>query len=216
MGALLRLESSERDEERKEEEEREEEVRDVRPLVGEIAWPSAACPSHRGRPSSSAPAGRRAGCRRAPTTPTTIQSNRPSWKNQRSPPPIVSPAATWSQKPNGLDGPSSTAMAARRKTSPTAIVTIADQSPPPEMRSVTKNQLEAASSNTSSGNSKSRSATTEATMATSSSTSSQKRKPSKTPPSSVSGSQPNHSRIEPKNTTNATTPLVASNPAVTK
>ena len=83
------------------------------------------------------------------------------------------------------------------------------------MRSVTKNQLDAASSSTSSGNSKSRSATADAMIAAISSTSSQKRKPSKTP-ESVSGSQPNHSRIEPRNTTNATTPLVASNPAVTK
>ena len=57
---------------------------------------------------------------------------------------MVSPAATWSQKPNGLDGPSSTAMPAMRKTRPTAIVTIALQLPPFEMRSVTKNQLETA------------------------------------------------------------------------
>src|SRR4029453_9188813 len=77
-----------------------------------------------------------------PTTAITIQSNLLSWKNQTRPPPIVRPAATWSQKPYGRDGPSSTAIAAIRKASPTAIVTIAVQSPPPEMRSVTKNQIE--------------------------------------------------------------------------
>ncbi len=77
-----------------------------------------------------------------PTSAITIQSNVPSWKNQTRPPPIVRPAATWSQKPYGRDGPSSTAIPASRKASPTAIVTIAVQSPPPEMRSVTKNQIE--------------------------------------------------------------------------
>src|SRR5207248_1425296 len=90
-----------------------------------------------------------------------------------------------------------------------------DQSPPPETRSVRKNQLAAATAKTSSGKRKIRKATIAATTVASSSTSSQKRKPLNTPPF-VSGSQPNHASSAPKKTAKPTTALRAKRPAVTK
>src|SRR5262245_10499869 len=103
--------------------------------------------------------------------PTRIQSQSPSWKNQRSAPPIASPAATCSQKPYGRASPKSTPTAAASSASPTSSATTADQSPPFETRSVTKSHVPAAATSTSSGNSNTRSAASAATTTSSSSTS---------------------------------------------
>src|SRR5436305_1657636 len=113
--------------------------------------------------------------------PMTTQSQSPSWKNQSRPPPMVVPATTWSQKPVTRESPASMLTATPRRRTPYAIVTIAVQSPPPEIRSVTKNQVLAAAAKTSSGKRKVRHATKDATTAASSSTSTQNRKPRNTP-----------------------------------
>jgi hypothetical protein len=103
----------------------------------------------------------------------------------------------------------------KSRTRPNAIVTIADQSPPPESKSVTKYQEALATTKTSSGKRKACSATAAATTVRSSSTSSQKWKPLKLG-SASSGSQPNQSNTAPTKTTNAATELRAKRPAVTK
>src|SRR4051812_31713122 len=143
----------------------------------------------------------------------TIQSNVLSWKNQSRPPPMVRPAATCSQNPYGLEGPSSTAIPARTNARPTTIVTVADQLPPPETRSVTKNHNDAASRATRRGKRKILSATAEATIAATSRAISQNRKPLNA--ESVSGNQPAQSSSAPSRKMNETTELSASRPAVT-
>src|SRR5436305_499369 len=107
-------------------------------------------------------------------------------------------------------------MATASRARPYAIVTIADQSPPPETRSVTKNHAEAATTRTSRGKRKMRNATADATTIESSTTSSQKRNPPKAEPLLISGSQPNQSSSAPKKTTNAATALRAQSPAGTR
>src|SRR6266540_5800679 len=101
------------------------------------------------------------------------------------------------------------------RITPIARVTIADQSPPFEIRSVAEYQLAAAMTKTSSGNPKVRRAKAAVIATNSSRTTNQKWKPRKLSESTC-GSQPNQSKSAPTKTTNAPTELRAKTPAVTK
>src|SRR5206468_6045947 len=142
-----------------------------------------------------------------------IQSRLLSWKNHSNPPPIVSPATTCSQNPNGLDSPASIVRPTNRIRSPAPGVTIAVQLPPPDTRSVAKYQADPARKKTMNGKRKTASAKEEAKTAKSSRTSSAKWKPRK--PTLTSSSQPNQLQREPTTTTAASTAVIASRPAVT-
>ena len=82
---------------------------------------------------------------------TRTQSKVPECQKCRRLPPIASPAARCSQKPYGFRGPASAPTADPRKTRPMTSVRIADQSPPPDRRSVTSTHERATTGSISSG-----------------------------------------------------------------
>src|SRR3954471_23280934 len=138
----------------------------------------------------------------------------PPCQKYKRPPPIRIPAPTCSHIPYARLGPSSTTRAAPSRQSPTKSVTIADQPPPFETRSVMKYQPVPITAVSRSGKRNTRSAHTAAINASSTSKSRLRWKPSSASWDDATD-QPNHDQSAPRNATNAISATNANTPAET-